>query len=511
MKYFQPFLVAALMLCLTIPIILLGEGLLPPWQGSYLFFVIPIVVLEGIWSKNIFRRERLPGSEVFWRVLSEAVVIVLFTKAVSFIGGGFDTLKLSLESWFTAPLSFFEGDTIPVTILVLLVWQMGQGLNTDIERLSDPLASGSERQATRQRIRGFVFTGSVWLLFLSGIMIFITDRTGTFQNRISIPIQAVVIAFFGMSLLLLAHVQYLRRQMEWKLEGLLVPDVVAHRWVRWGLGLTAVILIVAALLPAVYSLGPGQLFNWLVSILTFIWQVLSFLMLLLLSPLILLLSTLMGNPLEEDQIEPKLPEAPQVPQTLPSQLPTWWLPLRQVLVFALIVVVIAIVLYTYSLNRRIPIPSLSSVRDWIRQVRRSFRAWLRGIGLRIRLARDRFRETSIPEWGRDVRRGGWVPLLRARTPRARIRRYYLSLLRRAEGVGHGRLPQQTPNEYETRLIHSVPESRNEIETLTEAFMLARYSKESFSDEEVGLARTAWRKIRDTLRRSRIFRKVESND
>jgi hypothetical protein len=496
MKRFQPLLLAAMMVCLSVPILVLGEGLVDGWQGEYLLILVPLAVLEGIWSTRIYKRERLSGFPLAWRLISEIVVLVLLTKLFSYLGRGIAGLANDLLKWLREPTTFLTGETVFVSLTVILFWGFGQRVHSELERTFDPFEIGPGRQSARERVRSFVLFGGFWLLSLSGLYFGLSDQTLPMTKAGSASIQTAVILYLGLSLLLLAHLQYLRRQMEWQMEGLVVPVTITHRWVRWGLILTVVVFFIAAFLPAIYAFGPHRLLFLLMDLFYYFTQIVIVIVLFLLSPLVWLLSRITG---QDTAPSSQIPEFPRPSPTIDFQPPDWWMQLRQLLLFVAVLFVVVVVLYTYSRNRQISLPRVADL--WKR-----FMCLLRGIWTWIEMlragARRRWlsiRTTRRPS--RPVREKERKKLLlaQARTPRARIRRYYLSLLRRTEKGDLRRLPQQTPQEYAAKLASHVPEHQVEVAALTEAFIHARYDAGEMFEEDVPPVHKAWRILRSSLR------------
>jgi hypothetical protein len=77
--------------------------------------------------------------------------------------------------------------------------------------------------------------------------------------------------------------------------------------------------------------------------------------------------------------------------------------------------------------------------------------------------------------------------------------YYLNIVERAARHGAVRHKHQTPFEYETDLSQAVPEVQPAVNLLTEAFVRARYSQESFEETQAGLVKVLWQQIRGALK------------
>jgi hypothetical protein len=58
---------------------------------------------------------------------------------------------------------------------------------------------------------------------------------------------------------------------------------------------------------------------------------------------------------------------------------------------------------------------------------------------------------------------------------------------------------ETPHELEGRIAVKVPEAREDMEALTQAYLEARYSDHPVGSEEVAAARGPWERVRAALR------------
>ena len=89
-----------------------------------------------------------------------------------------------------------------------------------------------------------------------------------------------------------------------------------------------------------------------------------------------------------------------------------------------------------------------------------------------------------------------------RSPRDRVRYYYLSTIERATGLGIPRGRTQTPYEYQAVLAGRLPDAEPMMSELTEAFVEARYSSHTISRRDEEKARVVFAELRRLLRRSR---------
>ena len=89
--------------------------------------------------------------------------------------------------------------------------------------------------------------------------------------------------------------------------------------------------------------------------------------------------------------------------------------------------------------------------------------------------------------------------LRRLSPRQKVFFYYHALLRRGEETGLQRKESQTPEEYAVALERSLPTIESEINSLTDAFSEARYSRHPVESDDVGHVKAYWERIRRVFR------------
>jgi hypothetical protein len=95
-------------------------------------------------------------------------------------------------------------------------------------------------------------------------------------------------------------------------------------------------------------------------------------------------------------------------------------------------------------------------------------------------------------------RPGWMSL-RALDPRRQIYFFYLAMIRRADEQGLTRNPSQTPVEYAVRLGNALPSASEDIDSITDAFVQARYSRREVDSGQVKSVKAIWGRIRSALK------------
>jgi hypothetical protein len=88
--------------------------------------------------------------------------------------------------------------------------------------------------------------------------------------------------------------------------------------------------------------------------------------------------------------------------------------------------------------------------------------------------------------------------LRALDPRRQVYFFYLAMVRRGGEQGVPRKPSQTPAEYAASLERTLPEVQEDIDSITRAFVEARYSRRDVNSRDAATVRTTWGRIRRAL-------------
>jgi hypothetical protein len=278
---------------------------------------------------------------------------------------------------------------------------------------------------------------------------------------------------------------------------------LTRQWGIYSLFFLLILAVIVGLLPAGDSLGLfsviGALFNFLIRVLFFVGQFIISLVLLLFSlPFLLMGQT--APPIVRPP-PPPLPVMPPVEATGPTTSNEMWILIRSILLWGSL---IAIMVF--------------SAIHFIRQ---------HG-GLRAALRNSRLSNWLILAWqwlykNVEKTRGtlsraiadGWQSLvarleanrilprpdlirLRSLEPRRQIYFFYLAMIRRGGEQGVTRTPSQTPSEYAVHLENALPAAEEDIDSITEAFVEARYSRREVDPGKAALVKATWGRIRRAL-------------
>jgi hypothetical protein len=504
------FMLAALVAVVVGPI----HRFSPAWQPIYLVGACFLVAIEAGLVHHVFRREHMWVDELVRYITPEIFVMLILMRVATTLGTGVATLSADALVWLYDPLSIFDMSFIFAILAGLLVGMLTHAAMRDLFELEpraseQPSASADENQFAAQlnnrdraaalgRISSrFVFGGAFMLLTLGIEAVNIQRVTGP-----SLPISqlsavaALVYLISGFVLYSQARLALLRAR--WNLEGATVADAVGRRWTRTSWLLIASVALIAALLPRAYGLGLLATFQQTLGLIGYGlamvgYLLTSFLSLLAILP-ILLLSLLTGSGSTGEPPPPAvmtaLPEAPPPAEFEPNLLAAliFWTCMLLLAIYALSLIIQRNPGLVRALTTSGPLAWLLRQLSWLW---RDTRAWAAQASERARAVLRR-PVTIRPPRGPALR-------LSRLAPRELVRYFYRSTLRRAAAGGLPRRAGQTPYEYGATLTQRLPEARQDIAELTDAFVVAEYSPRPIGEDDAKRARRPWERVRRRLR------------
>jgi hypothetical protein len=312
---------------------------------------------------------------------------------------------------------------------------------------------------------------------------------------------ALLYFVFGLALLSLSRLMSL--QTYWN--RLHIPVTSANlprQWAVYSLFFLLALALAVSLLPAGDSLGfisvLGTVFRFLLYLFVFLAQLLIGLLLLLASLPFLLMSQ--PPPFMTDPAPPAEFTLPTQPMAAPTNNEFLDL-IRSILLWGAL---LAIVVYGFVRFVRQHDEVLSTLRrgrllNWLRLAWQWLRKNADEAGSSVgRAIRDGWKSiVSRLDGKRILSRQGWINV-RSLDPRRRVYFFYLAMIRRGGEQGLRREPSQTPFEYAAKLEDAIPSVDQDIDSLTEAFVRARYSRGEIDSEEAVKVRSAWDRIRRAL-------------
>jgi len=514
----RPLTIAAMLACIAMGLAQLVATFAPAWPGRFFTLMAFLVSLEGIHAQRFLVRNRLTSRDRFrFHFVEWVFILVSLRFGVYFTYGG-ARLASDMAAWSNNMGSFFTIEFVTTSLLILAFWVLAfilsrtmQDLETSpLEKMPSvtdpnhylrstmPHQGRTDRQALLNRIVGVYFWGGAFLLFITALARVEVSQLITLAHPRSAGIIINVLAYFALGFLLISHAHYTILRANWELQGIPILGRLGRRWM---VGVAAFLLLIgaiSALLPVSYSVGILEtLFTAVRWIVFAVVQTVFFILFIFSYIFGMIMNLLSGKPGEDSTPTMQRAIPPEAPPAVANEPASWWLVLRSLIFWAVLVAVIGYSVYHFAGDRWGLFRGLTATRLW---------AWLRrvwqGVRLVTRRAANRLREEIAQRRAaRQAKReqDAWRYIsLRRLAPRDRVRYFYLSTLRRSSQLGFGRPPDLTPLEYEQALARELPDAAQEVHGLTQAFIEARYSEHSIGREEAKVAQTIWQRVKKAL-------------
>jgi len=312
---------------------------------------------------------------------------------------------------------------------------------------------------------------------------------------------ALLYFIFGLALLSLSRLMSL--QTNWnRLRIPVSSSNLPRQWATYSLFFFLLLAVFVSLLPSGDSFGLfsvlGTLLGFLFSILIFLTQLFLFLILLLFSLPFLLFGK--ASPLLTRSVAPVMPTLPTQPVTPMTNSALWELIKSVILWGALLsIIIFSLIRFVRQHDEMLATLRKSRITNWLllawqwlyRNVEKTSGGISRAIAEGWQTIRSRL------EGRRILPQPGFIRL-RSMDPRRRIYIFYLAMVRRSSEQGFGRAPSQTPSEYAATLEKVLPTEGEDIESITEAFIQARYSRQEVDSNQANLVQATWERIRRAL-------------
>jgi hypothetical protein len=491
----------------------------------YLALICFGVSLDRLYTYRSFKKHSLFGSEWWIAFGSHFVVIVLLIKVIVGLSHGLSTFIAEIPLWRRGFVDYFLNPEFLFAMIVgVLTWLVSglfaeildeMGLDQALIRQEMMAQVQSEKPPARERLQSLVFgLGSILVVITALIRV---DIRAFFESPENIVIRDIsplegggwsTLLYFMLGLALLSQTQFISLNTRWSLQGVPVQRKLAGRWALYSLVFLLVITLVVSILPTSYSLG---LLSTLNIVIQFFVQILSFIVQLIFAGIMFLVSLpylISGRqppaPVESSGA-PTIPEPVfDLPSEAVSEFP--WIELvKSVLFWSIFLGIIIFALVHYLRQHREILEQLRKIPGW--KLLEQFWGWLRsffgGVNQRvsdlIQTGRKRIqaRRSSSP-----IAEIGAFLNVRRLNPRQRIYFFYLALIRRGGEHGLARREAQTPSEYASVLEDALPSVDDDVESITDAFIQARYTRQEIELDDANLVKKYWDRIRRALRRRR---------
>ena len=514
--------VAAMIGCAAYTAVTLVTHIRPSWQPWYVVGICLLVAIDRLYTYRRFRDWMVLTREWILRFGSELVVIIVLTRLVVGLSHGWQALLAEIPLWRNDFLPyFFSPEFMVVLFLVLAAWVLSSNfaaLLDDIgldEELSIAEASASQKKrSARERLMSLFFSlGAVLVIFTALTRVelrasLIVDRPDiAFQDLPALAAGgASTLLYFMFGLALLSQTQFITLHVRWDMRRIPISVRLAGRWAIYSLVFLLLIALIVTLLPTSYSLGPLQVLNYVLNVIVYVFLLIGKVIVdFILAVLDFFYApfkpkTLLGTP--TPQAQPTQVQTLPPPPVVHGATPLWWEVLQSLLFWSVFLGILVFAVNQYMRQHRDALTTLRKIPGW--HLLEQFWAWLgwllastgESVSQVVRVARERLRVRQAA--ARDLLERGFLNL-RSLDSRQRVAFFYLALVRRGGESGLPRRNSETPTEYAVTLQAALPDVDQDIASLTEAFIEARYSPKPVLPEKASLVRATWERVRKALR------------
>jgi hypothetical protein len=512
-------LVAILLVCVAVALAWLIEYIFPDWNSSYLPWATFAFSLEAMYYRRIIRQKKLSlFDREFWLHRgAELVVLVLFVRIFLYIVNGVDQFIQDFQGW---PKNWYllldDGEFLGVTLFLTLVWGISNLFGADLDHLQthpndihwDTISElDLDRKEARNQLVGRMLSLGMVLILVTVIVRLnagqILGETG-FSRAATLNL----LVYFGICVVLFSFTQFALLHGRWYWENTPIDGNIGVRWVRYGMIFAGILIILAILLPTMYTTGLLESIRFLLSLIGYLITLIYFLYTALIALLYGILSSFSGR-----EVMPQTLELPnyQLPGKLlnPNDQMLIDIPiinwLLSLIFWITLLIVIGISLTHYFKQNSELFLKIKTmpVITWVLSLFEWLFAAFVGLGGHLKQSViNSIHLLSNPLREDVISRSSYLSL-RKLGSREKIIFYYLAFLRRSRDIGAKREPHVTPNMFRNKLAPLLPDdARQATSTLTEAFYTARYSSRQVTPEDVTPALSAWKKLRQYFRKLR---------
>ncbi|MEW5988949.1 MAG: DUF4129 domain-containing protein [Chloroflexota bacterium] len=521
----QPLLIAALSTALLVGPVTLVQMLAPGERWGYLVILIFIVALEGV--ATTFWLGRIPT----WQVrrltyrAAEFLVIALGLRLATWAMSGDWPSLADWRGYLLAPLAFIDATFFIYLVLAGLAWERAITVSDVLARLPIQPAeiayytrpgslrlNSDDRPPIPDRPELLASFFKTWIY--GAMLLALCAALSTFElrplamgevinlrtiGRLGLPPDLLValLLYFLAGFWLLSQARLALLRARWLADGAATAPDVAGRWQRTSLLILLGAALVASFLPIGSTLALSRVIQALMVVLI---SLVNLFLALVVFLFYLVYAWLIGEPAADRSTSPPL--SLTLPQFQPPAVPSSPdLAFLSGVVFWMVAVLVTLYAVYFFLSRRgLQIDGRPAQQFWPTLV-----AWLHLLWQRIHGRVSQISQLWPPR--RQPLPASTQPLpphpfirLNALTPRDQIRYFYLSTARRAAAKGVARRPAATPLEYARDLTENWPEAAVDLDSLTNAFVEARYTPRPVTSEYVPAIKRIWQRVKAAVRR-----------
>jgi hypothetical protein len=507
---FNHLLVGVMMVCFAVVVTQFTKRLMPILGLDYLPLICFVVAMDAQYTKRVAKKYTLLSREWALFRIGEIIILIVGLRMFVSLQSGPESLWRDIQVWNNNFYDhFFSAEFIPIVLFVFVVWMISGSLAENIFDLEGDLlrmnndpgpGMGEERYVARKQLMDHILLYGMVLVFITGLIRI--DIRGV--EGVSPPVTGVigVVMYFVFGLTLLSQTQFAILRGGWSRARIPLSMKISSRWLLYSFAFLILLAALSILLPTSYSLGFLTTIGYVLYIVFDVVTKLFGFAILLLFWLLSRFGTQQDEPITP-QTPPSFPEFDPAPIT--DGVAPWWDLLKSIIFWVAFLSVVGFSMYQYLKQhkgivdqfRKIPgLIWVNRLVDWLMNLWKNVNTTINStIEAGLNRIPSLTRSNSIREQWRYIN-------LNKLSPRERILIFYLMLTHRGSESGIRRKKSQTPNEYANILKSQLPDVDEEISSMTNSFIEARYSQHNLSENRAHLVRNLWRRIRTSLRKKK---------
>ena len=530
--FIQPILIALMITSFFTCVFVVINNFIPTPAWILLTPLLFFVTLESIFTTMwLSHPDRRTLNHTYYRI-SEFLVIALITRVyIWMIVGGWPQFDL-LGDYLRYPWVLVNDGVFVLAILAIafswfyarMTSYLFTRLALDEAEVTYYVQPAKQREAgnqpvmrNRKEITEMFFVQWMWGCgFLIVIVAIATidlptvtvDTTGLGLTRLGLSPFVVfgALFYFLAGLGLLSEARFETLNARWLYLNAQKEPQVERIWYQYGLWFLVLVGIFAAFLPLGSTSLVGQAIEQILLIITGLITVLGYFLVMLFSLLFapfapphIAQTPQASTPIPTPTLAPTpIPTIPPIVDDTPALIASSLL-----WAIAIVGMIMAFMFFVrgrgVKLDCRIFITIFNSLRAFLSSLWGGVVDQIEDIGEAIQLRRQ-VENKGDEEEGEGFLRPFRLFRINSLSPEEQIRYFYLSTLKRAQNKGVSRETSETPIEFMDDLKTSWPEAEEEIDTLTEAFLKARYSPRHIEKEEINHVKEKWKRAKSRLRK-----------
>lgn len=532
-KLLRPLLITLLATSVAIGLLVIVRISTPELAWMSIVPLSFLAALEGAYTTAWLNNPDSNGVDRLTYRAAEVLLLLVVARVYSWValGAGIPSPE-QMQIFLTSPMTILSvGGFVTTAFVSLVAWWLAVTMSRIFSKLdvsvyeinfytlspAEQKAKADDRpiQISRDELQAQFL--NTWLMvgmlmvFMAALSTFevgqLTSVTNPFEiTRLGMTpaMLFALMTYFLAGFWLLSHARLLRMNARWLADGVAKEASLERGWQRSAFVVVGIIALIAAFLPIGSTLAISHILTMGLAGLGYVASTIFFFFGNLFASMLMLLT----QNAEEGIQQPSeaLPPATVQPPSLP---PADSNPLLSMIIssafWALVIAFIIASLLFFLRERGYRLDNTRVHSYWA-----ITKSWLHEFWRRLSRRANTFRRdlqdrlkaagaASSPQIGLKVARPRFLRLS-ALTPREQIRYYYLALVRRAGENGIDRRDSETPLEYIQDLKKAWPEADIDFETMTDAFLEARYSPQPIEKHKANAIKQRWNSLRTSLRK-----------